>query len=170
MSDNPNIRPPSYSLLGILLGVRLLHRLAKFIRTYLTSVAPPSRHKEVEESGHSTEEVYLDEQPISKLLATSEQESDLAPRAEDDERSYIDMAQVSSPIRASRQCTLCLEERTASCATECGHLFCWNCIYGWGREKVGFTLAVLDEELTQVSGGMPLVSSEPLAQKITSHT
>ena len=30
---NPHVRPPSYSLLGILLGVRLLHRLISFLRT-----------------------------------------------------------------------------------------------------------------------------------------
>lgn len=49
---------------------------------------------------------------------------------EDDEDEVIPEA-----IRASRKCALCLEERTASTVTECGHLFCWTCIVGWGREK-----------------------------------
>lgn len=56
--------------------------------------------------------------------------------AEEDEGTILDVAQIPSSVRAGRNCTLCLEERTSSCATECGHMFCWNCIVGWGREKV----------------------------------
>lgn len=52
------------------------------------------------------------------------------PRGDEEEGEAI-----PDSIRALRKCALCLEERTASTVTECGHIFCWTCIVGWGREK-----------------------------------
>ncbi|KAL7792956.1 Pex12 amino terminal region domain-containing protein [Trichoderma ceciliae] len=34
-----------------------------------------------------------------------------------------------------RKCTLCLEEMKDPAATHCGHVFCWECIGDWVREK-----------------------------------
>ncbi|KAK1240889.1 hypothetical protein MKX07_006322 [Trichoderma sp. CBMAI-0711] len=34
-----------------------------------------------------------------------------------------------------RKCTLCLEEMKDPAATQCGHVFCWECIGDWVREK-----------------------------------
>ncbi len=36
-----------------------------------------------------------------------------------------------------RKCTLCLEELKDPAATQCGHVFCWECIGDWVREKPG---------------------------------
>lgn len=35
----------------------------------------------------------------------------------------------------NRKCTLCLEELKDPAATQCGHVFCWECIGDWIREK-----------------------------------
>lgn len=52
------------------------------------------------------------------------------------------------------RCTLCMEQREpekgTSAVTECGHVFCWECIVGWAREKVSALwklLEVSSEEL-----------------------
>lgn len=34
-----------------------------------------------------------------------------------------------------RKCTLCLDELKDPAATQCGHVFCWECIGDWVREK-----------------------------------
>ncbi|KAB5551210.1 Pex12 amino terminal region-domain-containing protein [Coniochaeta sp. 2T2.1] len=37
--------------------------------------------------------------------------------------------------RQQRNCTLCLEGLKDPAATQCGHVFCWQCIGDWVREK-----------------------------------
>lgn len=73
-------------------------------------------------------------------------DADEAPQitAEEDERTILDFTQIPPAVRGSRNCTLCLEERTATTSTECGHLFCWDCIVGWGREKVRSDIDIRD--------------------------
>lgn len=61
----------------------------------------------------------------------------------------LEIAQAASRARGSQleaiaedvlRCTLCMDRRTPergnSALTECGHVFCWDCITGWAREKV----------------------------------
>lgn len=129
--ENPHARPPSYSLLGILIAIRLLHRLVTFLRSRSQAASEKSSGKR---SLDSTNEMFIDDRPVSTLLGVSASESDVKP-AEEDENTILDITSIPSRQRAGRTCTLCLEERTDSCATECGHLFCWGCIVGWGREK-----------------------------------
>ena len=82
------------------------------------------------------DEIYIDDRRVSEMLEVVDQD-DIPPLpAEEDERTILNIYELPPAVRAGRTCTLCLEERTASCATDCGHLFCWNCIVGWGREKV----------------------------------
>ncbi|CCL98403.1 uncharacterized protein FIBRA_00398 [Fibroporia radiculosa] len=132
---NPNTRPPSYSLLGILLATRLIYRLWNLCRTLSHTEAKDHNSLRGKDPAGHAEEAYIDDKPVSTML--SRVDSDEAPEilAENDERTVLDFAQISSQLRANRNCTLCLEERTATTATECGHLFCWDCIVGWGREK-----------------------------------
>lgn len=128
--EDPHTRPPSYSLLGVLIGVRLLYRL----KQNLPSLASP-RDANVDVETPENQDIFLDEDRISSFLTREHPESEPARPAEEDERTALDFAAIPGGIRASRNCTLCLEERTDSCVTECGHLFCWSCIVGWGREK-----------------------------------
>jgi peroxin-10 len=114
-----------------MIGVRLIHRSI----SYLNAEHPQNNGKE-RLNTPVPHDSYLDDRRVSLLLNVKDPEGEPAKPAEEDERTALDVTAIPTELRASRICTLCLEERTDSCATECGHLFCWNCIVGWGREKV----------------------------------
>lgn len=141
MRENPDARPPSYSLLGILIGVRLLYRIIsalRLLKTQLESRRIQSldvKGKTIERNTRSSE-AMIDGIPIPDVLAKFPDDDAAPVPAEEDEHTVLDFAAVAPEIRARRNCTLCLEERTGTCATECGHLFCWTCIVNWGKEKV----------------------------------
>lgn len=130
--ENPHVRPPSYSLLGILILIRLLYRLVHYLRSRAHGASEKSRGKR---SLDETRDMFIDDRLVSTMLEPVDPENVPVKPAEEDENTVLDVGAIPARARASRTCTLCLEERTDSCATECGHLFCWNCIVGWGREK-----------------------------------
>ncbi|GLB36550.1 putative prokaryotic RING finger family 4 [Lyophyllum shimeji] len=151
--EDPQTRPPSYSLLGVLLIVRLLHRLITTVRGYQSSVLKipgGGKGKEREGAVAASKEMYLDDRPVTSFLGPTNPEGEPARPAVEDERTMLDVASIPEGLRAARNCTLCLEERTDSCSTECGHLFCWSCIVGWGREKAECPLCRQSLNLTRL--------------------
>lgn len=152
--EDPHTRPPTYSLLGVLILVRLLYRGINVLRTRSSNHAPvdlASNSSGGAEAVYSVDDnPHIDARPISSLLNTVEADSAITFSAEEDKLTVMDMKAIPQEIRAGRTCTLCLEERTASCATECGHLFCWTCIYGWGREKSECPLCRQSLDLTRL--------------------
>ena len=133
--EDPHIGPPSYSLLGVLLGIRLLHRLLAYIQAQQEAQVSSGKGEQHVERADVTAGFFIDEKPVLDLLNLDPVNEPTKP-AEEDERTILEISKIPQAIRTGRNCTLCLEERTDSCSTECGHLFCWNCIVGWGREKV----------------------------------
>jgi len=106
----------------------------------------------VEEKSPSTsnsDETRLDDRPVSTLL-NYDPEADSASPDEKGKLTILDLETVSGSVRAGRTCTLCLEERTATCVTECGHLLDWNCIYSWGRERAECPLCRQSLNLTKL--------------------
>lgn len=105
---------------------------------------------------------FLDDRPISQVMkAVNLDDAPVIP-AEEDVGTVLDVAAIPDDLRQSRNCTLCLEERTDSCVTECGHLFCWNCIVGWGREKVRTEYFRYHGSLADISAGrVSIVSAVP---------
>lgn len=138
---DPNARPPSYSLLGVLIFVRLGYRLLNYLRSRSPQRAP-SIATEKSPGLSNPDEPQLDDRPISTLL-NYDPEAGLASSDQKGQLTALDLETVPASVRAGRMCTLCLEERTATCVTECGHLFDWNCIYSWGRERVSHCFAVI---------------------------
>ncbi|KAG9314678.1 Pex12 amino terminal region-domain-containing protein, partial [Chiua virens] len=145
--ENPHVRPPSYSLLGILILIRLLYRLIRYLRSRVQDDSEKSRGKR---SLDETREMFIDDRLVSTILEPVDLENAPVKPAEEDENTILDVSAIPTRVRASRTCTLCLEERTDSCATECGHLFCWNCIVNWGREKAECPLCRQGLNLTRM--------------------
>lgn len=175
---NPNQKPPSYSLLGILLVIRLAYRIQSLIAPLLHSNNPSStRIPPVDGSsslsldatthggGEIDKNTYIDSTTISSLVPRSLVTA-AASEGEDGkdfwgDRTVLDVDSLPSDVRASRRCALCLEERTASAVTECGHVFCWTCVVGWAREKVCWlTSCYLNVSLKlSQSGRMPVMQT-----------
>ena len=117
-----------------------MHRLITATQSHLSEprLSANAKGKEKAALALDSRETFLDDRPISSFLGPENPEGKPAKPAEEDERTMMDVASIPEAVRAARNCSLCLEERTDSCSTECGHLFCWSCIVGWGREKVCF--------------------------------
>jgi peroxin-10 len=149
LPQNPHTRPPSYSLLGVLLAIRLLYRLKSFIHNTSPAMNSALELAKAKQSANKRE-TFIDDRPVSSLIGPIDPEGEPAKPAEEDERTMLDIVSIPEALRAGRNCTLCLEERTDSCATECGHLFCWSCIVGWGREKAECPLCRQSLSLTRL--------------------
>ncbi|KAH7104760.1 Pex12 amino terminal region-domain-containing protein [Auriculariales sp. MPI-PUGE-AT-0066] len=130
---DPNVQSPSYALLGVLLGIRLAYRLSTILRSVVARPLGPSA-KAQEKQRQDDTEVQLDGRPVVSFLAETTSAAE-ERNGEVDEHSALALHVIPDATRGVRRCVLCLEERTASTATECGHLFCWTCIASWGREK-----------------------------------
>ncbi|KZT67612.1 hypothetical protein DAEQUDRAFT_728840 [Daedalea quercina L-15889] len=141
---DPNTRSPSYSFLGILLAVRLIHRFVSFLRPITDTASKGKRPVD------DNEEVHIDDRAVSAMIARVDADEAPLTTAEEDERTVLDFSEIPATVRGNRNCTLCLEERTATTSTECGHLFCWDCIVGWGREKAECPLCRQSLSLTSL--------------------
>lgn len=135
-----------YELLGVLLVVQLSVQGYLHVRSTLESAVAPR-----ERTAFLNDEVSLDHETSynanNDLLL-----SDLGGQGQ---RARIDLAAAThTPLasiprfqlsdekvmgfikgREQRKCTLCLEELKDPAATQCGHVFCWECIGDWVREK-----------------------------------
>ncbi|KAF8343787.1 Pex12 amino terminal region-domain-containing protein [Cantharellus anzutake] len=150
VSVNPNFKPPSYSFLGILLSIRLLNRLYNLVHQYLPALSTLSASSPSESEPNLSTETYIDSEPISSLVPTPAQ---LANSTEDPwgDRTVLDLGTIDPEVRVGqRKCALCLEERTASSVTECGHMFCWTCVVGWAREKAECPLCRQSLDLARI--------------------
>ncbi|KYK56825.1 RING-1 like protein [Drechmeria coniospora] len=144
-----------YEVLGVLLVIQLVVQAYLHLRSTISSASAPNTSvAELRErpAFHSdTVDVSLNHnsyaansdlllngiggpgpQPSRVNLATTTHTPSAAvPRfnlADSRVMSYIKGAQ-------QRKCTLCLEELKDPSATPCGHVFCWECIGDWVREK-----------------------------------
>ncbi|UZJ51353.1 hypothetical protein CBS101457_000673 [Exobasidium rhododendri] len=187
ISRRPGAKPPSYEVLGFLLGIQLLvkallrankwrieFKRAKEEKATATVLA----EKEDGEERHGSTKTVKAKQynvvtidttqwshqtsPPTKVPSKKERrqvpltfpDPDALPSAQDlglpsnVDRNLLEAARKSSKIRAAElesisesllKCTLCMERREpqkgTSAVTECGHVFCWDCIVGWSKEK-----------------------------------
>ncbi|KAI5465993.1 Pex12 amino terminal region-domain-containing protein [Mariannaea sp. PMI_226] len=142
VADSPD--RAGYELLGVLLVVQLAVQGYMHIRDNLIEAATPR-----ERNSFSSTDVSLDHEGSynnnNDLLLSSGHGShariDLAasthtPVATVPRFQLVD-DKVMGFIKGSQQrkCTLCLDEMKDPAATQCGHVFCWECIGDWVREK-----------------------------------
>ncbi|KAL7285808.1 hypothetical protein ACG7TL_000917 [Trametes sanguinea] len=86
--ENPNARPPSYALLGILLGVRLIHRALNYLRIRSeTGARGTGKGGRVAEGD---EDIFIDDRRVTSMLEAASLEDAPVVPAEEDEGTILD--------------------------------------------------------------------------------
>lgn len=186
IARRPGAKPPSYEVLGFLLGIQLL--VKALLRANKWRIEVLRRKSEeaaavnesssttiAEKEGSSksdTDVIVIDgsrwshkTSPPSLIIDAGQKRRRYVPLtfpdpdalpsardlglAKDTSRNQLEAARAASKIRAAEleaisesvlKCTLCMDKREpqkgTSAVTECGHVFCWECILGWSKEKV----------------------------------
>lgn len=139
-----------YEVLGVLLVIQLAVQSYLHIRSTLSAARTPSRERaafqgiDVDVSlDHSNSYSANSDLLLTELGGRGPHESrvDLATTTHTpvstNPRFDLGNEKVMGYIKGSQQrkCTLCLEELKDPAATQCGHVFCWDCIGDWVREK-----------------------------------
>ena len=152
-------QPPSYEVLGVLLGIQLSVKLLLELRGRRRRSKQASSDSSTEKDSDAVDPattVVIDKhvfshtsQPAKRLSpdASSQTINLLYPHPpspggkETDAEAVakLNTAAASSNAQSTLQCTLCMDQRTphrgTSAVTECGHCFDWACITAWIAEK-----------------------------------
>lgn len=137
-----------YELLGVLLVVQLAVQGYLHIQSTLTPSPETLRERAAFESG--TVNVSLDHDnsySTNNDLLLSAGQGPQTTRVDIAATTHTPVAKIPRyeltddkvmayiKTKEQRKCTLCLEELKDPAATQCGHVFCWECIGDWVREK-----------------------------------
>ncbi|KAF6766454.1 peroxisome assembly protein per8 [Ephemerocybe angulata] len=98
--ENPHTRPPSYSLLGVMIGIRLVYRLVQELKPSLWPNSTVTQANDDSTSGSMN--AFLDDRPISQVIKSQSLEDAPVVPAEDDEGTALDVASISedpSPVQ-----------------------------------------------------------------------
>ncbi|KFH48021.1 Peroxisome biogenesis factor-like protein [Hapsidospora chrysogenum ATCC 11550] len=140
-----------YEVLGVLLVTQLAVQTYLHVRSTLQSAGTEARERAAAVAAAGASDVSLDHDNSysanNELLLPGAAQGPQATRVDIAATTHTPVGRtpkfeltdekVMGYIKGAQQrkCTLCLEELKDPAATQCGHVFCWECIGDWVREK-----------------------------------
>lgn len=139
-----------YEILGILLVIQLAVQGYLHVRSTISSIVRRDRSRTptqiaIVDVSANHEDTYCTNSDLRLTdmgtQGSQESEVDLALTMHTPvsalRRFDISDAKLIAYVKRGQQrkCTLCLGELKDPSTTRCGHIFCWECISGWAREK-----------------------------------
>lgn len=118
---NVNYSIYGYKILGSITMLQLMVSFLSFLKVFFTQQLPPLKKQTPKKPLHR------------KQLENGNEYSNKEINVER-EIKYETIKNTLTNIN-SLKCVLCLELRKSTSVTQCGHLFCWNCILDWLQQK-----------------------------------